>query len=73
MPFTQLTISEPIPDLKCLNCGQVHKYDGVGDWQGCIVLKDSRLIPAQVACWCDEACLSHWLDSPGAKELFPTM
>ena len=73
MPFTQLTLSEPIPDLERLNCGELHKYDGVGDWEECLVLKDTRSIPLQVACWCNEGCFSHWLDSPEAKELFPTM
>ena len=73
MPFTQLTLSEPIPDLECLNCGRVYRYDGIGDWEECLVLKDTRFIPPQVACWCDEACLGQWLDSPEAKELFPTM
>jgi len=73
MPFTQFTLSEPIPDLECLRCGKVHKYDGVSDWEECLVLKDTRFIPPQVACWCDEGCFSEWLDLPEAKELFPTM
>jgi len=73
MPFIQLTLSEPVPDLECLNCGRVHEYDGVGDWNECLVLKDTRYIPPRVACWCDEGCFGEWLDSPESKELFPTL
>jgi len=50
MPLIQLTLSEPIPDLECLNCGRVHRYDGIGEWEECLVLKDTRFIPPQVAC-----------------------
>jgi len=73
MPFTELTLSDPIPDLHCLNCGEVHRYDGVNGWECCLVMEDTRFIPPKVACWCDEACFNSWLDSPKSKELFPTM
>lgn len=73
MPLVQITLSEPIPDLECLSCGEIHKYDDGGEWGECLVLKDTRFIPPQVACWCNEACFNKWLDSAEAKELFPTM
>ena len=73
MPLIQLTLSEPIPDLLCSNCGAIHEYDGVSEWDGCLVLKDTRFIPPKVACWCDESCFSKWLDSPDSKEFFPIL
>jgi len=70
MGLIQLTLSEPIPDLKCMSCQKVHKYDG-DDWEGCLVIKDTRFIPPQVGCWCDEKCFAEWLNSPDAKEFLP--
>ena len=73
MPLTEIATSDPIPDLECLQCGEVHRYDVIGGWDACLVLTDTRFIPPHVGCWCNEVCFNQWLDSPEAKELFPTM
>ena len=60
-------------EVECSTCGEKHTYDQVTGY-GCLVLVDGRDRPNLViGAWCDEACLSHWLDSPDAKQLFPTM
>ena len=59
--------------VECSACGQRHTYDRVTGYE-CLVLIDGRDRPNLVAgAWCDEGCLSDWLDSPDAKQLFPTM
>jgi len=59
--------------VQCSTCGREHTYDQVTSYE-CLVLVDGRDRPNLViGAWCDEACLSHWLDSPDAKQLFPTM
>jgi len=60
-------------DVQCSSCGQEHAYDQATGYE-CLVLVDGRDRPNLViGAWCDEACLNHWLDSPDAKQLFPTM
>jgi hypothetical protein len=69
MSQVQITISEPIPDLECDNCGKEYRYDPLMGW-GCLVLLDQRNIPNTIlGSWCDEACLNEWLDTPEAKSL----
>jgi len=58
--------------VKCATCGEEHTYDQLMGYD-CLVLIDGRNRPSFVWAWCDEACFNHWLDSPDAKELFPTM
>ena len=60
-------------DVVCLSCGEKHTYDRLMGYD-CLVLIDGRNQPSMiVGAWCDEGCLSDWLDSPDAKQLFPTM
>ena len=58
--------------VSCATCGEEHAFDPVMGYD-CLVLIDGRTRPNRIWAWCDEACFSKWLDSPEAKELFPTM
>ena len=59
--------------VKCANCGEEYAYDQIMGYE-CLVLVDGRDRPnLTIGAWCNEACLSHWLDSPESKALFPTI
>ncbi len=58
--------------ITCLTCGKKYEADQVMGYD-CLVLVDGRDCPNQAIAWCDEACFNHWLDTPEAKQLFPTM
>ena len=64
-----ITLSDPIPDLECSNCGKEHQYDPMAGW-GCMVLTDESSAPASIlGIWCDQECLNQWLDTHDAKLL----
>ncbi|MBI4215903.1 MAG: hypothetical protein HY687_00695 [Chloroflexi bacterium] len=63
---------EDSPVFICEACQKEHEEDNFGQ-AGCLVLRDEREQVAVSWVWCDEACLSQWLDSPEARQLFPTM
>ena len=58
--------------VKCDTCRSEHTFDRVTGYE-CLVLIDGRERPNSIWAWCDEVCFNTWLDSPEAKELFPTM
>ena len=67
MGQVQITLSEPIPDLQCSNCGEGYRYDPLMGW-GCLVLLNQKNIPNTIlGAWCDEFCLLQWLDTPEEK------
>lgn len=72
MPRIQITLSDPVPDLKCLACGKVHQfYSDVREWGDCLVLEDTRFIPHAIwGCWCDENCFWEWYNSLKVNQLF---
>lgn len=71
MPLIEITLSDPVPDVNCLACGKLHKYDGFSDWEECLILKDSRFIPAAIwGAWCNEECFKNWFKAKGIESLF---
>jgi len=69
MTEEQVFFSETV---RCATCDNEHAYDQVMGYD-CLVLIDGRNRPNRIWAWCNELCFNNWLDSPEAKELFPSM
>ena len=54
-----LTLSDPISDLECEECGKEHKYDPYRSTWDCITLLDESTLGATsiLGAWCNEKCL----------------
>ena len=67
MTYIPITLSEPIPKVKCLECDKEYEYDPVMGW-GCLILMDDRDAPKVIlGVWCDKTCLGKWLNKPEAR------
>lgn len=59
---------DPIPNVKCLECGKEFEYDPYMGW-GCLTLMDDRNAPKViVGAWCDKTCLGKWFNKAEARK-----
>jgi len=67
MTHIPMLLSEPIPKVRCLQCGEEYEYDPVAGW-GCLILTDERNAPTVIlGVWCSNSCLNEWLNKPQAR------
>lgn len=67
----EITLSDPMPNVRCLACGKEYQYDSFMSGWGCLILKDERIIPPTIwGAWCDETCFTRWYATPESIHIF---